>query len=311
MTNKKNTNSRLFLTAVIIFFLVPITVIVCMSIVNTNNQNKKSTTESELMYSSFEEAVQMSNGSAIGTFQCMNIHDTYVEYMFSIQEYLYGPVGEEIIYLFYDIRDLIEESKSLEETITLIDIFVPNHTYLLIYDFQSTLSKFSDHPRYYFPKDVCIDLSSHLVFFRSREVEIPAGQSITDYVLSIHSAQGNQLIYPEEVTYKGSIDELCQSSSCISEVKIISLLSEGIDTNSQTYRCEMLSNLNGNPGNLDQDGYLIIVFFSDSVEIGQEYIVGYDPVGIDSSIVHAVTSQNTLFKNDVSVKKEISAFLNR
>ena len=73
----------------------------------------------------------------------------------------------------------------------------------------------------------------------------------------------------------------------------------------------MLSNLNGNPGNLDQDGYLIIVFFSDSVEIGQEYIVGYDPVGIDSSIVHAVTSQNTLFKNDVSVKKEISAFLNR
>jgi hypothetical protein len=213
------------------------------------------------------------------------------EYIFNVKEVLRGDVPENPIHVF---EEYINVGVGGYSYISGIDRYTVGREYVLILERLDSI--FYDCPRYlsieanfYIPAD---DTASGTMYG-----ELISKQIDGDIITLIRETP---LDKDEEsrpsYTESEDMEEIIDFSDVVMEVKITSLIGEGLH-NGSPYFCEIVKVLKGKPAKKVGE-IVIITILKGSVEVGGHYLVMVTQAGGETSTIHTQSSLKSVISMD-------------
>lgn len=296
-----------FLTLLALSLLIPLVFAACSS---TADISKIEEVESEGVflsaciqreYVTFDELISISDAAIVGEYIETIVHEYYIEQKFKVKECLYGGVTDPEIYLCSNIgtANVEEIGYSYESG---ADIYEKGLSYLLVMERQQSI--FYDHDRYMLNADVLLCESSKEYRMYGQSIELPAENSMRDYITSVHSSVPHPTDISEPVTYENELSEMLGESTYVGIVNILGLEIEGIH-NGNTYRCSVESLSKGSNLNTYGDGTILMTILKGKVEVGQRYIIGFSPAD-EGSLIYGQETAASVYDVSDELLSEIS-----
>lgn len=278
---------------------------------NTTEQS----TSAILMYDMYEQYIPFdecfASANDVVKGKCVDIvyHDVYVEYEFKVTErYMGEDTGENIFVFSYrgvDIETLSGEEVICTYSTDNIQYKTGKEYYLIL---SRDKSVYNEHDIYmpvissiYIPAE---DIGKS-TYCGTPLTEHSAVKSLsTEEELVAHITSCINSLDPDDIkAYDGrpyitdtDMKSIIEKSDHVLRVKVEKVsFSTSLAINTEIYECSVVSTLKGNSENYSN---IEIRFFTDSVEVGGEYIVALTQVGTTEEKFFHLSSKNSLFSVD-------------
>lgn len=256
--------------------------------------------EEELL--TFEELILRSDVAIVGEYVEMIEHESYTEKKFKVKECLYGDVTDSEIYLYSNIgTGHITEIDYTYEYGT--DVYKVGMNYILI--MEKKQSVMYDHDRYMLAADVFLCENNNEYSLYSQSIDIPTETAVKDYICSIYNSIPHPAVVNVPVSYENEIQEMVGESEYVGTVRILELVNEGKVHNGNVYRCAVESLSKGSNLNTYDDGTILIVILKNTVEIDNNYIIGFSPVD-EGSLIYTQSTDTSVYNVSNELMSEIS-----
>ncbi len=235
---------------------------------------------------SFEEAVSSSDALFTGKIEKINYKDGHFEFETSVKEVLGGNVFEKTVFVFPSDTEATKYNEGKEY------LFVTQKNDYVMYDYD----------RYIIAGDIFIFPEEEIFTQYGEDIVLENGGNVIEYIVEA----SEKIPVTEEKVYLNSFEETANEAYHIGIVKINRLYSEGIYHNGNVYTCRVKKLFTENELNKDKDGSIMLVLLKGSVEIGKEYLVGFDPAS-EYSIIYSQTTRESIFEpteENISAIKE-------
>lgn len=256
--------------------------------------------EEELL--TFEELILRSDVAIVGEYIEKIEHESYMEKKFKVKECLYGDVTDSEIYLYSNIGT--GHITEIDYTYKYgADIYEVGMDYILI--MERNQSVMYDHDRYLLAADVFLSENNNEYSLYSQSIDIPTETAVKDYICSIYNSVPHPDVVDVPVSYENEIQEMVGESEYVGTVRILELVNEGKVHNGNVYRCTVDSLSKGSNLNTNDDGTILIVILKNTVEIDNNYIIGFSPVD-EGSLIYTQSTDTSVYNVSNELMSEIS-----
>lgn len=241
-----------------------------------------------MKYLEFDEALELSNLIVSGTVRQIDCHAEYDAYQIEISNCIKGEVTGTIEVRNY-LTEYVYEYQDEYRTGSTNTNYEVGNEYLFVLEYIDSVYD----SEYIIMSDIYIPFSDDAEStIMSSKIDIgDENMSVTAYV-----EQFKYDSYEEKgalsIGYVDSEDlqEIVRGSKYVLEVKIEELLRETEITD--IYYCKVMNAITGDPS-VDEDGYIMVPFFKDTVSKGEEYILLLN-TDADDSLVYCLSSKNSV-----------------
>lgn len=256
--------------------------------------------EEELL--TFEELILRSDVAIVGEYVGMIEHESYIEKKFKVKECLYGDVTDSEIYLYSNIGTghITEIDYTYEYG---ADVYEVGMDYILI--MEKNQSVMYDHDRYMLAADVFLCENNNEYSLYSQSIDIPTETAVKEFICSIYNSVSHPAVVNVPVSYENEIQEMVGESEYVGTVRILELVNEGKVHNGNVYRCTVESLSKGSNLNTYDDGTILIVILKNTVEIDNNYIIGFSPVD-EGSLIYTQSTDTSVYNVSNELLSEIS-----
>ena len=269
---------------------------------STANSAQIEGTEYEQELLTFEELILRSNVAIVGEYIEMIEHDSYTEKKFTVKECLYGDVTDNEIYLYSNIGTghITETDYTYEYG---ADVYEAGMDYILI--MEKKQSVMYDHDRYMLAADVFLCENNNEYSLYSKAIDIPAETTVKEYICSVYNSVPHPVVVNVPVTYDNEIQEMVGESEYVGVVKILELVNESKVHNGNVYKCIVESLSKGSNLNTYDDGTFLMVILKNTVEIDNNYIIGFSPVD-EGSLIYTQSTKTSVYNVSNELMSELS-----
>ncbi len=260
----------------IFLFIISLLMVISGCAINnpdTNYYEEPEEGETELL--SFEEAVSLSNAVFYGKIEKIIVKEEHFEFETSVTEVLGGNVFEKKVFVFPSEEDALKYKEGKEY------LFVTKKNDYVMYDYD----------RYMISGNIFIFPEENIFTQYGEEIVLENGEDIIEYI----TENSKEIPVAEEKVYSSSFEETAKESYHIGIVKIGKLYEESTNHNGNVYVCKVKKLFTENELNKDKDGTIMLVLLKGSVEIGKEYLIGFDPAS-EFSIIYTQTTLESIFE---------------
>lgn len=231
-------------------------------------------------YLTFDELILISDAAIVGEYIETIGQEYYIEQKFKVKECLYGDVTDQEIYLYSNIGTghVGEIDYSYESG---AGVYEEGLSYLLVMERQQSI--LYDHDCYMLNADVLLCESRNEYSMYGRSIDIPAGSTMRDYIISVYNSVPHPASVSETVSYENELSEMVGESTYVGIVNILEMEGEGKVHNGNVYRCSVESLSKGSNLNTYGDGTILMTILKGKVEVGHRYIIGFSPADKDSA----------------------------
>lgn len=128
----------------------------------------------------------------------------------------------------------------------------------------------------------------------SQSIEVPTETAVKDYICSIYNSVSHPAVANIPVSYENEIQEMVGESEYVGTVRILELVNEGKVHNGNVYRCTVESLSKGSNLNTYDDGTILIVILKNTVEIDNNYIIGFSHVD-EGSLIYTQSTDTSVY----------------
>lgn len=269
---------------------------------STANSAQIEGTEYEQELLTFEELILRSNVAIVGEYIEMVEHDSYTEKKFTVKECLYGDVTDNEIYLYSNIGTghITETDYTYEYG---ADVYEAGMDYILI--MEKKQSVMYDHDRYMLAADVFLCENNNEYSLYSKAIDIPAETTVKEYICSVYNSVPHPVVVNVPVTYDNEIQEMVGESEYVGVVKILELVNESKVHNGNVYKCTVEALSKGSNLNTYEDGTILMVILKNTVEIDNNYIIGFSPVD-EGSLIYTQSTKTSVYNVSNELMSELS-----
>lgn len=253
----------------------------------------------------FDEMILMSNVAIVGEYIETIGHEYYTEQKFKVKECLYGGVTDSEIYLYYNIAaghiGEIEYSYVPD-----INAYEPGMSYILVMERHQSI--LYDHDCYMPYDQLLLCESSNVYKMNARSIDIPAGTTMREYIISVYNSVPHPADVSEPVAYENELSEMVGESTYVGVVNILEIEGEGKVHNGNVYRCSVESLSKGDKLNTYGDGTILMTILKGKVEVGHRYIIGFSPADKNSagSLIYVQSTVTSVYAVSDELLSEIS-----
>lgn len=239
----------------------------------------------EYEYISFEEAISSSDIAFLGKIEQIIIEENHIEFNVLVKKTIFGNIKESVIHVFpsYDEAIKYEEGKEY--------IFITEKDNYIMYDYD----------RYYINGCVYINPNEEIYTQYDEPLQFDAKTNIIDYIADVRkNAVKDTQIYTKEqevVVYNTAAEEMVAESTHVGIVKVADLFVESTQHNGNVYTCYVEELFTENELNTYDDGSILLVLLKGSVEIGEEYLIGFYPAS-EYSLIYTQTTLESIMENN-------------
>lgn len=253
-------------------------------------------------YLTFDELISMSDVAIVGEYIETIEHEYYIEQKFKVNECLYGGVTDPEIYLYSDIGVANVEGIGYSYE-SGADVYEEGLSYILVMERQQSI--LYDHDCYMLNADVLLCESSNEYSMYARLIDIPAGFTMRDYIISVYNSVPHPASVSEPVSYENELSEMVGESTYVGIVIILEMEGEGKVHNGNVYRCSVESLSKGSNLNTYGDGTILMTILKGKVELGHRYIIGFSPAD-EGSLIYVQETVDSVYDVSDELLSEIS-----
>ena len=249
----------------------------------TENQILSSTSYNAI---SLDEAIEKSEFAIIGTYTDVTTFDEYVYFNFDVNEVLYGELNEATVSVY-----------ALREWTDMSGVYTEGQSYVLLLR-QSDPSIY-DQEQYYMPTSSATQMPVGGPYMMYGEAVFDGDEeSFEEYLRTTweQNAVTAQVNEETEITYDTEAEQIAAEATLIGYVDILSLEHEGA-VNIDVYVASVDSLLKGDDLNTRSDGTILLSLAKGSVEVGERYLIAFDPADKDS-IIYTQTTRNSVISDE-------------
>lgn len=250
---------------------------------------------------SFVEAVESSNACFVGEYVELIRHDAYCEYKFRVKEVIFGVISEPFVFIYAPLFDEEEEESETD----IKKSYVVGMNYILVT--QKNSSIMYDHDRYVPVADLFLNTDTNTYLVNGTPVVIPEDMTMQQYLLSLKPNAATLSVVTEAVEYDNEIHEMAEVSTFIGYVTVDSLFTEGRVGNNNTYRCHVTELLKGTDL-LTDGGSIIMSVLKGTVEVGETYLIGFNPVDVNS-IIYRQSTVSSVYPNSADIADALLSYI--
>ncbi len=229
----------------------------------------------------FEEAVSRSSCIIIGTYEEDNAFPEYYDFIFSVDQVLLGACANETVTV-----------RKYRTRVDMSDEFSVGEAYILLLD--EPLETIYQTDDYYFettPHKMPVNGPYTL---QDTAVSSPDGISLADYIrsLDLQLSSSTSSTIDTGIVYATETAEIANKSSYIGYVTILALENIGI-VNIDVYSASVTELIKGTSLNTREDGTILLSLTKGSVNVGDQYLVAFNPAD-EGSIIYTQTTLNSV-----------------